>query len=260
MSKIYDALRKAEREKRGERKSAPIKSKRSSDPRPDVKLSDRGRDNRLLDGLNETFRRSLMTLRNAVESETKDRESSIIVFTSAVKGEGKTTIISAFARVLAVGGSKKICVVDAAVRNPGLHRMFGTHNKKGIIDYLDGQAELEAIVQDIDGIHFIPAGVTPDIDIAMPLFNSRRMAQFVRQISDTYDYALFDTSAILQAPETPIITSYSDGVILVVRTGKTRREVIKRAMLMVEKLDGRFIGTILNRKKFYIPEFIYRRV
>ena len=47
---------------------------------------------------------------------------------------------------------------------------------------------------------------------------------------------------------------------MIIHVGKTRREVIKRAMLMIEKLEGRFIGTILNRKKYYIPEFIYRRV
>jgi protein-tyrosine kinase len=260
VSKIYDALRKAEREKQGQRKNTPVKPKRPAKKKAGIKVSDTRRDSRLLDGLEESFRRSLMTLRNAVESETKDRETRVIVFTSAVKGEGKTTIISAFARVLAVGGSKRLCVVDCSIRNPRLHRLFGVDNNKGFIDYLGGEVELETIIHDIDSIHFIPAGVTANIDISIPLFNSERMAQLMRQLSETYDYVLIDTSAILEAPETPIISSYSDGVILIVHTGNTRREVIKRAMLMVEKLDGRFIGTVLNRKKYYIPEFIYRRV
>jgi protein-tyrosine kinase len=260
VSKIYDALRKAEREKQGHRKKTPIKAKRSAKAKASVSASDMQRDSRLLDGLEENFRRSLMTLRNAVESEIKDRETRLIVFTSAVKGEGKTTILSAFSRVLAVGGGKRLCVVDCSVRSPELHSLFGVDNDVGVIDYLGGEAELEAIIHDIEGIHFIPAGVTANIDISIPLFNSDRMSQFMRQLSETYDYVLIDTSAILEAPETPIISSYSDGVILVVHTGSTRREVIKRAMLLVEKLDGRFIGTILNRKRYYIPEFIYRRV
>ena len=260
MSKIYDALRKAEKDKQGLRKGPSIKPKRSAKAKADVKLSDTKRDSRLLEGLEENFRRSLLTLRNAVESETRERETCSIVFTSAVKGEGKTTIISAFARVLAIGGSQKICVVDCSVRSPGLHRLVGVDNDRGVVDYLGGEVELEAIIHDIDGIDFIPAGVTANIDISMPLFNSERMAQMMRQLSETYDYVLIDTAAILEAPETPNIASYSDGVVLVVHTGNTRREVIKRAMLMVEKLDGRFIGTVLNRKKYYIPEFIYRRV
>ena len=260
MSKIYDALRKAEREKQGQRRKTPIKAKRPAKAGARLSDSDLQRDSRLLDGLEEDFRRSLLTLRNAVESEIRDSETRLIVFTSAVKGEGKTTILSAFSRVMAIGGSKRLCVVDCSVRSPGLHSMFGVDNDVGVIEYLSGEAELDAIIHDIEGIHFIPAGVTANIDISMPLFNSERMAQFMQQLSETYDYVLIDTPAILEAPETPIISSYSDGVILVVHTGSTRREVIKRAILLVEKLDGRFIGTILNRKKYYIPEFIYRRV
>ncbi len=264
MSKIYDALRKAERDRQDHRKSDRIKPKRAvktkNKAKADVDLSHRDRDSKFLGGLEENFRRSLLALRNAVEAESRDRELCTIVFTSAVKGEGKTTVISTFSRVLAIGGSQRLCIVDCSVRNPGLHRLFGTENKKGIIDYLEGKAELQSLIQDIGGIDFIPAGVTTNIDISIPLFNSERMAQLIRQLSETYDYVLIDTPAILKAPETPIISSYADGVILIVHTGSTRREVVKRAILMVEKLDGRFIGTVLNRKKYYIPEFIYRRV
>jgi protein-tyrosine kinase len=97
-------------------------------------------------------------------------------------------------------------------------------------------------------------------DLTQPLFNSERMSTFISSVREDYDYVLIDTSAVLEAPETPIIGSYATGTVMVVRSGKTRREVIKRAMLMIEKLGGRFIGTVLNRKKYYIPEFIYRRV
>lgn len=260
MSKIYDALRKAERDRQGRKNDSPIKPKRPVKKSADTTKSSSQRDSEFLRGLEENFRRSLMTLRNAVESERRESESRTIVFTSAVKGEGKTTVISAFSRVLAIGGSQRLCIVDCSIRNPGLHRLFGVDNKQGIIDYLDGKVELQAIVHEIGNIDLIPAGVTADIDVSIPLFNSERMAQAVRQLSETYDYVLIDTPAILEAAETPIISSYVDGVILIVHTGSTRREVIKRAMLMVEKLDGRFIGTVLNRKKYYIPEFIYRRV
>ncbi len=264
MSKIYDALRKAERDRQGQRKNDRIKPRRTvktnRKAKTDVDLSHKERDSRFLEGLEENFRRSLLALRNAVEAETRDLEMCTIVFTSAVKGEGKTTVISTFSRILAVGGSQRLCIVDCSVRNPGLNRLFGTENKRGIIDYLEGKADLQSLIQDVGGIDFIPAGVTTNIDISISLVNSERMAQLIRQLSETYDYVLIDTPAILEAPETSIISSYADGVILIVHTGKTRREVVKRAILMVEKLDGRFLGTVMNRKKYYIPEFIYRRV
>lgn len=254
MSKIYDALRKAENEKR----------KKSGSPRikPASRKVDLERDTILLEGMDENFRRALLTLRNTIESETKEHNTRTIVFTSASRGEGKTTVLAAFARVLAIGQGEKILLVDCSIRNPKLHKLFGIENDKGIIDYLVGQEDLPNLVRHlgVTGLDLITAGVTEDVDISMPLFNSDRMALFMREVSETYEYVLIDTSAVLEAPETSIISSYSDGVIMVIHVGKTRREVIKRAMMMVEKLDGRFIGTILNRKKYLIPEFIYRRV
>jgi len=254
LSKIYDALRKAENEKR--------KRRGATRARPVSKKIDMDRDSGLLKGMDENFRRALLTLRNTIESETKERNTRTIVFTSAVGKEGKTTILSAFARVLAIGQAERILLVDCAVRNPKLHRLFGIENEKGIIDYLEGLEDLPNIVHHLElpGLDLVTAGTTEDVDIRMPLFNSDRMALFMREVSEDYEYVLIDTAAVLEAPETPIISSYSDGVIMVVHVGKTRREIIKRAMLMVEKLEGRFIGTILNRKKYYIPGFIYRRV
>ena len=254
MSKIYDALRKAENEKRKRSGSTRVK--------PASRKIDMSRDSSLLKGMDENFRRALLTLRNTIESETKERNTRTIVFTSAVGGEGKTTVLSAFARALAIGQGEKILLVDCSIRNPRLHKLFGVENDKGIIDYLNGRSDLPNLTHHlgIPGLDLITAGVTEDVDISIPLFNSDRMSLFMREVSEAYEYVLIDTSAVLEAPETSIIGSYSDGIIMIIYIGKTRREVIKRAILMVEKLDGRFIGTVLNRKKYYIPELIYRRV
>ena len=254
MSKIYDALRKAESEKK---KRGGTPRAKTSSPQIDTE-----RDVILLEGMDENFRRALLTLRNTIESEAKENNTRSIVFTSAAGGEGKTTVMSAFARVLAIGQVEKILLVDCSIRRPKLHKLFGVENDKGIIDYLAGKADLPDLIHNLGvaGLDLITAGATEDVDISMPLFNSDRMSHFMREVSESYEYVLIDTAAVLEAPETPIISSYSDGVIMIIHIGKTRREVIKRAMLMVEKLDGRFIGTILNRKKYFIPEFIYRRV
>jgi succinoglycan biosynthesis transport protein ExoP len=254
LSKIYDALRKAEREKRGE-----TKAKRNASP---AKKFDPDRDAVLIGGIDKGFKRSLQNLRNSIESETKENNTRVIVFTSSVRGEGTTTVLAAFARVLALGHAGRILLVDCSIRNPQLHEMFGVENSPGMIDYLSGQVELPQVVQKIDvgGIDIVTAGKTNDIDLSLPLFNSERMALFMRTVSEAYEYVLVDTSAILESPETPIISSYSDGVVMIIQIERTRREAIKRAITMVEKLDGKFIGTVLNRKKYHIPEFIYRRV
>lgn len=253
MSKIFDALRKAELSK-GQPRRKPLKGK------PAKNAS--GREDLFLKSVNADFRRSLMNLRNSIDSEMKAREHRVIMFTSAVKGEGKTIITAYLARILAMGSSEKILVVDCAVNNPQMHELFGVPNERGILNFLSGNMELPDVVQELDPgvLDIVTAGPVKSADITQPLFNSERMGQFINHVNELYDYVLIDTSAILEAPETPIIGSYSSGIVIVIQAGKTKREVIKRAMLMMQKLDGEFIGSVLNRKKYYIPEFIYRRV
>ncbi|MCK4236541.1 MAG: CpsD/CapB family tyrosine-protein kinase [Candidatus Krumholzibacteria bacterium] len=254
MSKIYDALRKAEgdklRPRRGAKRNAVSKTRMIK------------KRHMFLKGVDEKFRLAIMQLRNSIDSEMKQKESRVVMFTSAVKGEGKTTIAVSLAKVLAIGESERILLVDCSMINPELHKLFRLKKNKGILDYLTGEAELREIVQTIESgaLDIITTGSSKGIDIAQPFFNSDRMDHFVKEVAEVYDYVFFDTSAILESPETPIIGSYMDGVVMVIYTGKTRREVVKRAILTVEKLDGRFIGTVLNRKKYYIPDFIYRRV
>ncbi len=253
MSKIYDALRKAEKDR-----ARPKTRERG--PMPGMPRT--GGERTLLRGMNENFRRSLLNLKNSIDSAMKDRDSRVILFTSAVRGEGKTTIVASLARILALGESDKVLVVDCSVRNPELHRLFGVANDRGILEYLTGKAQIADIVQSVDRgiLDLVTAGTTADVDLTQPLFGSDRFGAFLKEAAEKYDYVLVDSSAILESPETPIIGSRVDGIVMVVYAAKTRREIIRRAMLMVEKLDGIFIGTVLNRKKYYIPEFIYRRV
>lgn len=253
MSKIFDALRKAEQERSGRRRE------RAGAPR--ATRSDTAAV-RPVAGVNEAFRRSLLNLRNSIDSEMRNMDARVIMFSSALSGEGKTTIVSYLARLLAAGESERVLLVDCAILNPEIHTLFGLQNEDGIVDYLAGTAPLEKVIRIVEEgvLDVVTCGSRMSADITQPLFNSERMETFARTVAELYDYVLIDTSAVLEASETAIIGAHANGTVIVVQAGRTKREVIKRAMLMIQKLDGRFIGTVLNRKKYFIPEFIYRRV
>ena len=255
MSRIFDALRKAERE----RVKPPRPRKRPAPSRP---ASAEAGENVFLRGLDEQFRRSLQNLRNSIDSEMRNRESRVILFTSSVAGEGTTTIVSFLARMLSLGETERVLLVDCAVHHPSLHTLFGIGNERGIVDFLSGSATLEQVTTsvDADALDIVTAGGSVSAEMIQSRFNSEIMRRFVKETGEIYDYVLIDSSAVLEAPETPIIASSADAVVLVVQAGSTKREVIKRAVQMVEKLDGSFIGTVLNRKQYHIPDFIYRRV
>lgn len=253
MSKIFDALRKAEQEKSGSRR---VRKTAAGAQRSREEIA------QLMVGVSEAFRRSLILLRNAIDSEMKNSATRVIMFASALEGEGKTTIVSYLARLIAAAETERVLLVDCAVAGPQIHYLFGLQNDVGILDHLAGTAPLEKVIKVVEEgvLDVVTCGNSMDAGISQPLFNSQRMEAFVRTVAEKYDYVLIDTSAVLEAPETPIIGAHAGGTVIVVQAGRTKREVIKRAMMMIQKLDGRFIGTVLNRKKYYIPEFIYRRV
>lgn len=251
MSKIYDALKKAERGG-GRIRRKKFVGKRNAGSR--AKL--------LFHNIDEDLRRSMLHLKNSIDSALKNKESRTVMFTSASMGEGKTTISASLARIIALGETDKVLLVDCSVQNPNLHRLFGVENDRGILDLLAEGSKLTDVVKHVDEgiLDLITMGQARDTEIMQPLFASDRMEAFIKEAREIYDYVFIDTSAVIDAPETPIIGSFVDGIVLVVFTGKTKREVIKRAIMMLEKLDGKVIGTVLNRKKYYIPDFLYDRV
>ena len=252
MSKIYDALRKAELGK-GKFKGKKLRKKPLSGG-PRAKL--------LFSGVDDELRRAMLHLKNSIDSTIKEKASKVVMFTSSSQGEGKTTITASIARVIALGETDRVLLVDCAVQRPQLHNLFGIENEKGILEFLSEGLKLEEVVRSVDAgvLDIIPTGRVRDTEIMQPLFASDRMEAFVKEASENYDYVFIDTSSAISAPETPIIGSFVDGIILVIHSGKTKREVIKRAIMLLEKLGGKVIGTVLNRKKYYIPEFIYKRV
>ncbi|MFO7914276.1 MAG: CpsD/CapB family tyrosine-protein kinase [Candidatus Krumholzibacteriales bacterium] len=256
MSKIFDALRKAEQNRRKTRTGA------RKVPGKKRKARGQGGADAVIAGLDSDFTRSLYTLRNSIDTEIRDKGSRVVMITSSIAGEGKTTITGFLARVIASNEMESVLLVDCAVKNSRLGKLFGVEKDKGIIDYLLEEAEIKDIITNADhgALDIVNTGIIRKESTIQPLFNSDRMRFFINQMAEKYDYVLFDTSPVLDAPETSILSPQMDGVVLVVRAGKTKREVIKRAMMMLNKQGGNLIGSVLNRKLYHIPEFIYKRV
>jgi Mrp family chromosome partitioning ATPase len=75
-----------------------------------------------------------------------------------------------------------------------------------------------------------------------------------------FEYVLLDSAAVGLNPETTVLCDKVDAVVLVVRHGSTRREVVRKSKEMIERAGGRILGVVLNKRKFPIPEFLYRRL
>jgi len=92
------------------------------------------------------------------------------------------------------------------------------------------------------------------------LFHSNRFNDFIEAVKEKFDCIIFDAPPVNGSAEAKVLASKVDGVILVIESGKTRRQVAIRARKELEAAGGMFLGVILNKKKYYIPNWIYKRL
>jgi capsular exopolysaccharide synthesis family protein len=204
--------------------------------------------------------RELGMLRNAIEVALAGKKKRTILFASAMHGEGTTTIASSYASILALEGRERVLVCEMNARRPAFSDVFSTNGEAGITEYFVSRMNLDSLIQrsesnDLDVLH---AGRQDATVIQLHL-----NAVFPRMLEEalkTYDTVVIDAPPVISAPETPPMAGFVDGVVLVVQAGKTKREVVLRALQSLANFKGRVLGVVLNRKRYYIPEFIYKRI
>ncbi len=253
MSNIYDALKKG--------KGLPGKDPTQiAPPVPPDRLASSP-----LPVLDDPERNSeLDALRRRILLEVPPDRPSCLVMTAAVPGEGATTISLLVAQELAAHGRGSVLLVDGDLAG-GAESLTGSLETggqpgSGFADLLAGQSELSSWVLGTEqaGLHFLPRG---RITLSAPeLVRLDRVKRAMHLLAQSYSFVILDTGAVLRAPETPLLAAGADGVILVVRANRTRREVVQRTTQMLGKVNCRLLGTVLNDRRYPVPGFLYHRL
>lgn len=185
------------------------------------------------------------TLRTNVQFSAIDEQIKVLMVASAQAGEGKTTTISNLAVTYAQEG-KKVLIIDTDLRKPSLHQVFSVSNHAGLSNALAGKYPVGEVLQktSIDNLDVLPSGPVPPNPSEM--LGSRKMRSMLEELGERYDLLLFDTPPVLSVTDAMIISSLCDGVILVVHSGKVKRDLVKKAKAQLEHVNARILGVVLN--------------
>ena len=169
--------------------------------------------------------------------------------TSAVPGEGKSLTSANLAIALAEGG-ERVVLVDADLRRPTLHRLFGLERGAGLSDALagDGQVGEATVPSGVDGLDLLPGGRVPPNP--SELLGSARMREALGALSESYDVVLVDTPPVLPFTDAGVFAREVDGAFLVIRAGSTSLDDAERAARNLRAAGSRVLGAILNRVRF----------
>ena len=190
----------------------------------------------------EAFRQ----LRTNLQFVDIDKPVSVLVVTSAMAGEGKSSTAANLAVSFAEAG-KRVLLVEADLRRPALAEVFGLEGAVGLTNVLVGQVALQEVVQPWgrEGLHFLASGPVPPNP--SELLGSQHMVDLIAEARRHYDLVIIDTAPLLPVTDGAIASARADGVLLVVRYGKTRNAEVERAVDLLRAVDARVLGTVLNR-------------
>ena len=184
-----------------------------------------------------------------------DDPPKTIVLTSPGAGEGKSITCANLGVVLAQAG-KNTLVVDCDVRRPAMHKIFGLHNAKGLIDVLGEEWALHKAWQEpLENLKVIPVGLMPFNPTE--LLGSGRFAEFLKRVRGEFDYVLMDSSPVRLVSDPLILASQVDGVLLVFDAQDTRKGAVRQSIRSLEAIGANVLGTVMNDIKG--PERAYYR-
>ena len=198
------------------------------------------------------------SIRTTLLLSQADSALRYFVVSSPLPEEGKSITISNLAVTFAQAG-KRVLLIDSDLRKPRQHRIFQIKNLHGLTNYLSSQADLKDLEKatPIANLYLINAGPVPPNPVE--LLGSERMGNLIDSMKKRFDYILFDTPPLLPVSDAVVLGTKIDGMILVIRGGKTTREALIRAK---EKLDLHQIkcaGVIINGVNLNEHDYYYMK-
>ncbi len=200
-------------------------------------------------------------LRTSVLLSTAGRAPKSLLVTSGVPSEGKTTTAVNTALSLAQTGAK-VLLVDADMRRPRVHSIFEIENQSGLSTILASdmnEAQILCIIfqHDPSGLYLLPSGTIPPNPAE--LLSSEQMVRLIAILESSFTHVVFDSPPIGSFTDGVVISTMVDGVLLVVHSGKTSRQAVRRARQLLSDVGSKIFGVILNNVSTRSQDYYYYR-
>jgi len=184
----------------------------------------------------------------------------VVVFAGTEPGNGCSWICARTAESLASQVSGSVCLVDANLRDPGLHQQFEITNQRGLSEALLRGEAMSSFVTGLGlpNLSLITAGAAGEA--AHGLLTSNRMRGRLRELRSMFDYVLVDTSTMNTSNDAIVLGAVSDGAILVLKANSSRKETARNALREFQTARVRMFGAVLNQRTFPIPDSIYNKL
>jgi polysaccharide biosynthesis transport protein len=200
---------------------------------------------------------SYRALRTSLLLSNLGTPPKVVMVTSARPQEGKTTTSINTAVVLAQKGVR-VLLIDADLRRPSIHKTLGLGPRTGLSNVLTGSTSLEqAVLRSavLSNLFILPAGTPPPNPAE--LLASSNMRDLLLDLRDKYDHIVIDTPPTLSVTDAVVLSPRVDAIVLVIRSGKTTKQALRRSRDILMQVNARVTGVLLNAVDLTSPDYYY---
>lgn len=191
--------------------------------------------------ISEQFR----SIRTSIEFASVNTDMKILVITSSEQNSGKSLVSSNLALTFAQKG-KKTLLIDGDLRNPSIKNYFYLPKGRGLSSLIRGKTSIDDTIYSTNekNLYILPPGfIVPN---PADVLGSKNMGELLGKLSQLFDQIIIDTPPILVATDAAVVSTFADGILLVVRSGKTKKESAKKGLRLMHQSLTPIIGIILN--------------
>ncbi|PIT04896.1 exopolysaccharide biosynthesis protein [Bradyrhizobium nitroreducens] len=215
--------------------------RRKNNPEPDLLRY-------VVDNPLSRFSEAVRSLKVAIDLNSIVRENRVLAVTSTLPNEGKSTLSTNLAQLIAHGGARVI-LVDADLRNPSLSRALRPDAQAGLVDVVAHKAQLEDVVS-IDpqtGLAILTAGTTSKLLHTNEVLASKPMRDLIALLRSKYDYVVLDMPPMAPVVDVRVTSPFVDSFVFVVEWGKTKIDVIRHNLRNAPEIQDKLLGVVLNK-------------
>ncbi len=167
-----------------------------------------------------------------------------LMVTSALPKEGKSFVAANLAQVIVQQQGRRVLLIDADLRSPGMHRHLGASQTPGLSDYLLGESDEMSVMQrgPMENLFFVPAG--RHAPGAPELLANGRLKLFLQRVEPLFDWIIMDTPPVIPVADSTLLANFCEGVLMVVRSNATPSDLARKAR--EEFQDKLLLGVVLN--------------
>ena len=202
-----------------------------------------------------------LRLRANVKTLMKHKGLKVMAITSSVDGEGKSITCLNLAVAMAKDvDCKSVLLIDCDLRRGCIGDSLAHSSKAGLSEYLMINADIDNILYKtkINKLTVIPRGKI--VENPTELLSSDKMKDLLKKLREKFDVIILDNAPVIPVSDAGIVCALADGAMMVVRTGKTQRGVVKHAAEMLRLNNVNMLGYILTHVEYYIPGYIYKYI